>query len=227
MAKKYSMVYMVLGSVFTAIGIFFTIIGTIKQSKETNEFQEKIKSLTEEVKNNQELNKNITQRTFELTEGLKEESKENFKKLKLPELTVFDFKERTDLGLNSYIEVFVKNTGNGSCYNVELLIDEHNLPLAKPAQHSVSRIQKIPKDGIVFYKIPLFQTELMSRVADDDQKKELEEFFRRFSENKAVVNIKFHLQYNTEEEEQILSKPYVFFKHNSFGTDLRIQSFDK
>ena len=67
----------------------------------------------------------------------------------------------------------------------------------------------------------------MSRVAEDNQKKELEEFLRRYSENKAAININFHLQYNTEEEEQILSQTFVFFKHNSFGTDLRIESSEK
>lgn len=225
MNKKNAMIFIVIGIFLTIAGIVFTGVGTYLQNQETRDFQNTITSLSTQIsekqdeiseysKENVELaeklalqteksNNELTQlsnRNVELTQKLTEISEERFRKLTIPSMNVLRIEEKLDLGVNSYLKIITRNTGNNDCLDACLLVDRHNSPSAKPGFLPIQNFTKVPKDAVVEYKIPLFQSESFASVANDDQKKEFSDFYNRYNDDKTAIVILFHFEYKWNNE---------------------------
>ena len=210
------------GMIFTAIGIGFTLIGTIKQGKENEKFQEEIsasskkntelaekladqtqKSSDKLLRQNEESTKKIVQlsdNNAALTLKLTQISEERFRKITIPSLNAIKIEENLSLGKDSYFKIYVKNTGNNDCFECRLLVDRHNSPFAKPGFLMVQNFKKIPKDEIFEFTIPIFQSNLFSRVANEEQNKQYSHFLNRYSNNEAAIVVYFHFEYEWNNE---------------------------
>ena len=217
-----SITYIGIGMFLTATGIGFTLIGTIKQGKENERFQEEISASSKKntelaeklaeqtqlssdklAKQNEESTQKIvhlSDKNAELTQKLTQISEEKFRKLTMPSMNVIRIEEFLDLGVNSYLKITAKNTGNNDCFNARLLVDKHNSPTAKPGFLTIQSFTKVPKDAVVEYKIPLFLSEIIASVGDETLKSELSEFFERFNNNRTVIIIFFHFEYEWNKE---------------------------
>lgn len=152
MIKKNAMIY--IGIILTIAGIIFTGIGTYLQNQETKVFQDTITGLSRATKENQEENTTYSRKNIELAEKLVEQteksnqeltelsiknseltqkltelSEDRFRRLTIPTMSVIKVEEVLDKGINSYLKVFVKNTGNNECFDSRMYIDRHNSPL--------------------------------------------------------------------------------------------------
>ncbi len=234
LAEAKSGFFILFGMILTILGIVFTIIGTIKQGKENDEFQSKIsesskknidlsEKLAEQTKlasdklalqNEKSTNKilELSNKNSELTQKLTLMSEEKFRKLTVPSLNVLRVEENSKSDLNSYFKIIVKNTGNNDCTNASLIIDKHNSPFV-PLDHLavMSTLDKLPKDATQEYIIPFFQNDLASKVADDNKKKEFQEFIKNFQSDKIAIVVMFHFDYQWNNE-TLSSSQYTIVK---------------
>lgn len=217
-----SITYIMIGMILTGAGIIFTLFGTLKQGNENDKFQAEI---SKSSKKNIELAEKLADQTHlssekltrqneastqkiiqlsdknaELTQKLTQISEERFRKLTIPSLNVLRIEEELSLGVNSYFKVIVKNTGNNDCFDCRLLVDRHNSPFAKPGFIGIQNFKKVPKDAIVEYKIPLFQSEIIVNVSNDNQKKEFSDFLNRYNNDETAIVVFFHFEYEWNDE---------------------------
>ena len=135
-------------------------------------------------------------------------------------MNVVNIKEVNN-GVDSYFRIFVKNTGNNDCYDAHLLVDRHNSPLAKPGLLTKTNFLKVPKNEVVEYKIPVFQSDLSNTISNKDQRNEFEKFVNRYQNDETAVVIFFHIEYNWNEED-LKSSQYTIIKsiNNKLFTSL-------
>lgn len=217
-----SITYIGIGMFLTAVGIGFTLVGTIKQGKENEKFQEEISTSSKKntelaeklaeqtqlssdklARQNEESTQKIVQlsdKNAELTLKLTQISEERFRKLTIPSLNVLRIEEDLSLGDNSYFKIIARNTGNNDCLDCKLLVDRHNSPFAKPGFLTIQNFKKVPKDAIVEYKIPLFQSDLIVNVANDEQKREYSDFLKRYNNDESAIVVFFHFEYEWNNE---------------------------
>lgn len=219
------MAYIVIGIGLTISGIIFTGIGTYLQNQETKDFQDTSTNLSTQTNNKQDEISNyskknvelaeklalqteqsnkelslLSNKNAELTQKLTQISEEKFRKLTMPSMNVIRIEEFLDLGVNSYLKITAKNTGNNDCFDARLLVDRHNSPTAKPGFLTIQSFTKVPKQAVVEYKIPLFLSEIIARVGDETLKPELSEFFERYNNNRTAIIIFFHFEYEWNDE---------------------------
>lgn len=180
-----SMTYLIIGLVLTGVGIGFTVFGTFKQGKEAQEFQSQvIESQTKSI---------------ELSEKLTKISEDKFYQLTKPVVNVIKVEENSKLGLKSVFKILAKNTGNNDCFNAKLIIDKHNSPLVGTAE--IQSFTKIPKETMVEYTIPMFQSDLMMQIQGKEVKKEFEDIFlKRFQDGESAIVVFFHFEYEWNDE---------------------------
>lgn len=231
-----SITYIGIGMFLTAVGIGFTLVGTIKQGKENEKFQEEISASSKKntelaeklaeqtklssdklAKQNEESTQKIVQlsdKNAELTLKLTQISEERFRKLTIPSLNVLSIGEDLSLGDKSYFKIIARNTGNNDCLDCRLLVDRHNSPFAKPGFLTIQNIKKVPKDAIVEYKIPLFQSDIIVNVANDEQKKEYSDFLKRYNNDESAIVVFFHFEYEWNNE-TLKSSQYSIVKYHT------------
>ena len=131
------------------------------------------------------------------------------KKATKPEINVLGIVESNN-GIDSYFVIKAQNTGNNSCFNVKLIIDRHNSPLGK--NFAIQSIEKFPKGASVDYKIPMFQSMVMAKIAEPDIKKEFENnFLKRYQNNESAIVIFYHFEYKWNDE-ALKSSQFVIVK---------------
>lgn len=234
MIKKNAMIYIVIGIVLTIAGIIFTGLGSYMQNKETNVFQHTITGLSlqssekqDEIstysrknielaeklaeqteKSNKELTR-LSIKNSELTQRLTEISEDRFRRLTIPSMNVIRVEEDLSHGLNSFFKIVAKNTGNNDCSDARLIIDRHNSPMVSTSE--IQNFTKVPKDDTVEYSIPIFQSDLMVRISNEDTKQDFKDnFLKKFKENEMVI-IFFHFEYQWGKE-TLKSSQYNIFR---------------
>lgn len=238
MIKRNAMIYIVIGIILTIAGIIFTGFGTYLQSQETKDFQNTITGLTiqssekqDEIsassrknielaeklaaqteKSNKELT-DLSIKNSELTSKLTEMSEDRFRRLTIPSMNVVNVEQVLDKGINSYLKVFVKNTGNNECFDARMYIDRHSSPLISYSE--IQSFVKVPKDEIVIYKIPLIQSEIFARFIDKSEKEELgSSFIARLQKGEIAIVIHFHFEYEWNNE-TLKSSQFSIIKYPS------------
>lgn len=140
-------------------------------------------------------------------------SEDSFRRLTKPEINVLRIEENLNNGINSYFVIKAQNTGNNDCFNATLIIDRHNSPLGK--NFMIQSFGKLPKGALVNYKIPLFQSEIMAKLAEPDIKKEFENnFLKRYQNNEVAIIIFYHFEYEWNDE-TLKSSQFFIFKPNN------------
>ncbi|MBA7548843.1 hypothetical protein ES705_41311 [subsurface metagenome] len=85
---------------------------------------------------------------------------------------------------------------------------------------AIQSIEKFPKGILVDYKIPMFQSMVMAKLAEPDIKKEFENnFLKRYQNNELIIVIFYHFEYEWNDEtlkssqfsivKSINGKPYI------------------
>lgn len=252
-----SITYISFGMILTVAGIVFTLIGTLKQGKENDTFQSEI---SESSKKNIELSEKLAEQTqlsseklskqneestgkivqlsdknAELTHKLTQISEERFRKLTIPSMNVLSIEEDLSLGVNSYFKIIAKNTGNNDCFDARMLIDRHNSSLVSGSE--IQNFVKVPKDAIVEYKIPLFQSDLMAQIADKNKKIEFENFLTRFQNDETAIVVFFHFEYEWNNETLKSSqysivksgkrKPYASSSEDYVESEIKMGKWEK
>lgn len=230
-----STTYISIGMMLTGAGIVFTLIGTLKQGKENDKFQSEItesskknialaEKLAEqaqlssdklEKQNEESTNKivHLSDKNAELTQKLTDLSEDRFRRLTIPVMNVLRIEEVLGLGINSYFKIIAKNTGNNDCQNARLIIDRHNSPLVNRSE--IQSFVKVPKDVLVEYKIPRFQSDLMERSAEGEKRQDFEtNFLKRFMDGQVAIVIFYHFEYEWKGE-TLRSSQFSIVKSNN------------
>lgn len=192
------MIYLIIGMVLTAIGIVFTVFGTIKQEEDAQKFQAQV------IKSQD--------KSIELSEKLAKINEERFYRLTRPEMNILRVEE-IGHGIQSKFKIIAKNTGNNDCLNSKLIIDRHNSPLVGKAE--IKSFAKVPKDSIVEYTIPIFQSDLAARVQDETIITEFNNvFLKRFNNSESAIIVFFHFEYIWNDD-TLKSSQYSIIKSNN------------
>jgi hypothetical protein len=152
-------------------------------------------------------------------------------KLTKPEINVLGIEENLNNGINSYFVIKAKNTGGNDCFDAKLIIDRHNSPLGK--NFAIQSIEKFPKGASVDYKIPLFQSMVMAKLAETDitgvNKEFKNNFLKRYQNNEAAIVIFYHFEYKWNDEtlkssqflivKSINEKPYLSSREEYVDTN--------
>jgi hypothetical protein len=213
----------IIGVVFTITGAIFSAIGTYISDIKEKEFQNKISELskkniylTEKLTKQSEESSNalteLSNRNAELTQRLTKISEEKFRSILIPNINVLYVTEEKYPSLESFFKIIVKNTGNSDCFDVRLIVDRHNSPFAQPASLQIRSFQIVPKDALIEFNIPLFQSEVFGLVASDDIRVEFSEFLDRYNQKKLGIMIFFHLEYKWQDEEILKTSQYCIIK---------------
>jgi len=152
-------------------------------------------------------------------------------KLTKPEINVLGIEENINNGINSYFVIKAKNTGGNDCFDAKLIIDRHNSPLGK--NFATQSIEKFSKGVSVDYKIPLFQSMVMAKLAETDitgvNKEFKNNFLKRYQNNEVAIVIFYHFEYKWNDEilkssqflivKSINEKPYLSSREEYVDTN--------
>ena len=79
----------------------------------------------------------------------------------------------------------------------------------------IQSFEKLSKGALVNYKIPLFQSQTMAKLAELDIKKEFENnFLKRYQNNEVAIVIFYHFEYEWNEE-TLKSSQFFILKPNN------------